>query len=139
MLSLAHLHPRISNFHELLSFPSPQCYYPFLVRSFLEDLKFDLSIQLLGEIVLNCGNTILFSYFLWVGRTYVSITAGSQENHCLHPQVSEEAGDGDSVRWCVCMGVLLREKLKSTLLSHCTVQELCRCLLSRGRINSNGG
>lgn len=106
MLSLAYLLPRISNSHELLSFSSPQCYCPFLVGPFLENLKFDVSIQLLGEIVLNCGNTILFSYFFCVGLTYVSITAGSQENHCLHSQVSEEAGDGDSVLWCVYGGVV---------------------------------
>lgn len=33
----------------------------------------------------------------------MSITAGSQENHCLHSQVSEEASDGDSELWCVCV------------------------------------
>lgn len=68
----------------------------------------------------------------------MSITADSQENHCLHSQVSEETGDGDSELWCISMGVLLREKLNSTSPSCCTVQELCGCLLGRGRNNPNG-
>lgn len=43
----------------------------------------------------------------------------------------------------VCCGMwrvlLFRGKLKRTLLTHCTDQELCRCVLAGGKNHLNGG
>lgn len=64
-------------------------YYPILVGSFLKNLKFEVSIQLLEEIVLNCGNKILFSYLSWVGLTCLSSIGCSQDNNWFHSQASE--------------------------------------------------
>lgn len=57
-------------------------------------------------------------------------------------QGSSEGGGlwGQHAMMCGCGGlVLLRGKLKSTLSTHCTDQELYRCLVGGGRNKSNGG
>lgn len=81
---MAYLLPRILNSRKLLFFFISQCYYPFLVGSFLKNLKFEVSIQLPGEVVLSGGNKFLFSYLSWVGLTCVPSPAGSQDNDWLH-------------------------------------------------------
>lgn len=39
--------------------------YPFVVGSFLKNLKFEASFQLLGESVLDCGNSVFLSFLGW--------------------------------------------------------------------------
>lgn len=53
------------------------------------NLKFEVSTQLLGKIVLHRGNKILFFVFFGVGLTCVFSTAGSQDNHWLYSLASD--------------------------------------------------
>lgn len=77
-------------FPESLSFFIPWCYYPFIVGSFLKNLTFQVSIHRLGEIVLNCGNKILFSSLGWTDLCVRH--RWFQDNHWFHSQVSSEGG-----------------------------------------------